>query len=686
MGWKFTKKVLQFLLILSFVFFPLGTVHSQGGPPGVASPDLNGPGGASGAGVRSAAPALSAPWAYALQAGADRLTATQNNDGGWDWPLDDGDPATGSASNTVAPIAMGLARAYEQTGDPAHRAALQQAGAFLLTKTNNFSPADGYLAAQLDAIFGGTTYVDHVTANFYTPLANGTYDHNGAGTLYDTASFVQYIRDRRAASGIPNLAAWDLGMGLVAAASAGADTTEWIAGVKAEINELDSANYYDVIGLAGALYGLAFVGEDFDPTAGAHVAAANIQDLFDILVSYQISSGGFTWNAGFVSPGNETVQETAYALLALQEFDAVGYAAEIQNAATYLRSVQLASGGWENYTGWGENNEVTGEALWAVSYEDVSIPLVVYNIQTKPSHGSVLTQGPTQITVEFSEDVVHDGSAVAANNTANYLLVEAGANGNFDTTSCAVPGGTAAADDVLIAIDSAVYQTTPSFMATLGINGGAPLPEGKYRLFVCGTTSIENFDGIKLNNGEADSLVDFTVRQAPTELPATGFAPGRVTQLPQQPVGKAYTATELVLEIPSLGVKTPIVGVPRSADSWDVSWLGESAGWLEGSAFPTWNGNTVLTGHVWDADNTPGVFFEIKNLRYGDKVYVHAFGLTYVYEVRENHWVWGGRNPSAVLQHEEMDWVTLLTCEAYNPLTGNYFLRRVVRAVLVEIR
>lgn len=32
----------------------------------------------------------------ALADGADRLVALQNNDGGWDWELDDGDPNTGS--------------------------------------------------------------------------------------------------------------------------------------------------------------------------------------------------------------------------------------------------------------------------------------------------------------------------------------------------------------------------------------------------------------------------------------------------------------------------------------------------------------------------------------------------------------------------------------------------------------
>ena len=30
-----------------------------------------------------------------IQDGGDRLVATQNNDGGWDWPLDDGNPNNG---------------------------------------------------------------------------------------------------------------------------------------------------------------------------------------------------------------------------------------------------------------------------------------------------------------------------------------------------------------------------------------------------------------------------------------------------------------------------------------------------------------------------------------------------------------------------------------------------------------
>jgi LPXTG-site transpeptidase (sortase) family protein len=268
-------------------------------------------------------------------------------------------------------------------------------------------------------------------------------------------------------------------------------------------------------------------------------------------------------------------------------------------------------------------------------------------------------------------------------NTANYLLVEAGANGNFDTASCA---GGLAADDLPIAVDTAAY-TTATHTADLTINGGAALPDGSYRLFVCGTTSVYDSVGNVLNGWtvpRSDHTIDFTVQAADSSLPATGFRYGEVTQLPNQPAAKAYTDTAMTLEIPKLGVSTPIVGVPQSGSGWDVTWLGNSAGYLAGSAFPTWAGNTVITGHVWDSFNRPGVFSEIKSLKYGDQIEIQAWGQNYIYEVRESKLV-TRKNVNAVFQSEQYDWVTLVTCEFYNPFTGDYLFRRSVRAVLVSV-
>lgn len=189
------------------------------------------------------------------------------------------------------------------------------------------------------------------------------------------------------------------------------------------------------------------------------------------------------------------------------------------------------------------------------------------------------------------------------------------------------------------------------------------------------------------SSGTATHVVAGTAQtSSPTTLPVTGFPQGRVTVLPEQPASKAYASTDLVLEIPSLNQKMTIVGVPQTDTSWDVTWLGNNVGWLNGSAFPTWLGNTVLTGHVWDAYNQPGPFANLKELKYGDQILIHAYGQTYTYEVRESKTYWAKTAVSKVFQHEELDWVTLITCETYNPLNGDYFFRRAVRAVLVGVK
>jgi len=319
--------------------------------------------------------------------------------------------------------------------------------------------------------------------------------------------------------------------------------------------------------------------------------------------------------------------------------------------------------------------------------------LATFTPPTVASHtlqASYAGTGPSSFTVTFSEDVSNpagDTNTDDVTNPGNYKIINKGANGNSDTASCASAIG---GDDLLITPSGVTY--TPN---TATVSLASALPVGSYRLFVCGTTSIVSQIGVPLAGNGVTSGTDFTfdftvgapaAAPSATTLPATGFPQGRVTNLPQQPASKAYAATDLVLEIPSLHQKMTIVGVPQSEKSWDVSWLGNNAGWLAGSAFPTWNGNTVLTGHVWDSYNQPGPFANLKSLKYGDQILIHAFGMTYTYEVRESKTYWAKTAVSKVFQHEELDWVTLVTCETYNPLNGDYFFRRAVRAVLVSIK
>jgi LPXTG-site transpeptidase (sortase) family protein len=300
-------------------------------------------------------------------------------------------------------------------------------------------------------------------------------------------------------------------------------------------------------------------------------------------------------------------------------------------------------------------------------------PVIPVVSSSNPSANAILTS-LTTISVAFNQDMLHDGSSKAANNIANYLLVERGANGVFDTNSCK---GGVQDDDQSVSLSSASYNSG-TLAATLTL--ARPLAAGVYDLFVCGTTSIWSVAGLELNNGADDAQIGFTLLAS--QLPGTGFVPGLVTSLPAQDLSKAYSSTNMTLDIPALSIETSIVGVPQTGDSWDVSWLGSEAGWLNGTAFPTWSGNSVITGHVWNADNTPGIFVDLKQLHYGDHILIHAFGQTYTYEVRENSIVRPDQS-EVVLAHENQAWITLLTCEDYNASYNTYSFRRMVRAVLV---
>jgi LPXTG-site transpeptidase (sortase) family protein len=165
-------------------------------------------------------------------------------------------------------------------------------------------------------------------------------------------------------------------------------------------------------------------------------------------------------------------------------------------------------------------------------------------------------------------------------------------------------------------------------------------------------------------------------------IPVTGYAPNVVTDLSNTPF-VAYGNTSITLDIPSLSVDIPIVGVPKRNETWNVSWLGNQAGWLEGSAFPSWNGNSVLTSHVTLANGLSGPFANLSKLKYGDQIIVHASGQKFIFEIRTNATV--AHDSKTYFRHEKLPWLTLITCKEYDEDTNTYKKRVVVRAVLVEV-
>ncbi|MCW5876165.1 MAG: sortase [Anaerolineales bacterium] len=211
--------------------------------------------------------------------------------------------------------------------------------------------------------------------------------------------------------------------------------------------------------------------------------------------------------------------------------------------------------------------------------------------------------------------------------------------------------------------DKNVYHRHNLAAGFQAIAGGSGLPG-----WVCGQTRV---------------LSLFTLGQL--SLPATGFAPGVVTNLGAQPAELAYAASSLTLSIPKLGVHMDILGVPQGPNGWDVTWLSANqAGYLYGTAFPTWKGNSVLTAHVWNADNMPGPFHDLKILQHGDRFSISAYGYTYTYEVRSNRLV-SESNLNVLTSNSDYSQITLITCESYSERSGGYLHRRAVQAVLVSV-
>lgn len=448
-----------------------------------------------------------------------------------------------------------------------------------------------------------------------------------------------------------------------------------------EVQSDDPVNSTYTITIAGTGTGGA-VEIDIQRPAGTSIPDGGSEDLGPVDVgliplSYTIDNSAGTSELELSDVTAANLVNTSGIMLR----DALPFAVPAGDTGVYYMEILTNSAGLFSMDLAFTNND-GDEANYTISLSGIAAMLAVTPTgYTFPTDGRVLYNGITELVVGFNKPVQSGGGADAADNTVNYMLAEAGENEVFDTATCA---GGFVQDDVLIAIGSAVYDPA-TMSATLQVNGRVPLPYGSYRLWVCGTTSIEDLSGNELNEGLSDTEISFLLTSR-NILPETGFAPDRITTLTDQPASSQYTGMDTIqLVIPSLDVQASIVGVPQGVDGWDVSWLGSRAGYLYGSAYPTWEGNTVLTGHVWDADNTPGLFYGLKSLRYGDRFEIRSDGQVYTYEVRENRLL-GPGGVDQVFQHEELDWVTLLTCEDYNPASGQYLYRRAVRAVLVDVR
>ena len=181
-------------------------------------------------------------------------------------------------------------------------------------------------------------------------------------------------------------------------------------------------------------------------------------------------------------------------------------------------------------------------------------------------------------------------------------------------------------------------------------------------------------DGDSGESGAAGGLI----------APAAGFAPETMTLLPAQPLAKQYAVMGNVwLDVPEIDMQASILGIPQTGQSWDLTWLKGELGYLQGSAFPGWQGNTALVGHLTLADGTAGPFADLHALQIGDEITLHTWGDEVTYKVRKVSYRVDAVD-DATFQHEDEDWLTLITCQSYDSLARSYRWRVVVRAERID--
>lgn len=229
-----------------------------------------------------------------------------------------------------------------------------------------------------------STFATFVATELFDELAAGTYGPDD----FDTAGWIDSIEVGRSGAWI-NLRPWEFHTLIPTARALGSPGQDALfeQAVLDGLATLDNSDpnvvYSDVIGLAGAVRGLAFAARSTFPAISAPLDPGvdgidTLAALTAYLAGLQNADGSWDWHSNLTAPGitDEDLQTTAYALLALLEVDALtapSYVAATQAARDWLVSQQLPNGGFPEWPGGDENTEVEGEALTAIAAFDARI-------------------------------------------------------------------------------------------------------------------------------------------------------------------------------------------------------------------------------------------------------------------------------------------------------------------------
>jgi sortase (surface protein transpeptidase) len=183
------------------------------------------------------------------------------------------------------------------------------------------------------------------------------------------------------------------------------------------------------------------------------------------------------------------------------------------------------------------------------------------------------------------------------------------------------------------------------------------------------------------------ALASQTGRPAvPVGKPAMVPVPiGQQAPVPQPTPQKV--ARPVSLTIPAIGVRTGLVHLGlTSSGALQVPSSTTVAGWYAGSARPGATGAAVIVGHI-DSRNGPGVFFRLRLLHAGSRVYVRrADGTLAVFRVTAVRSYPKARFPTLAVYGPVPDAeLRLITCGgAFDVATGHYLSNLIAYATLVQ--
>jgi sortase (surface protein transpeptidase) len=156
---------------------------------------------------------------------------------------------------------------------------------------------------------------------------------------------------------------------------------------------------------------------------------------------------------------------------------------------------------------------------------------------------------------------------------------------------------------------------------------------------------------------------------------------------PPRPPASVRVARPSYLTIPAAGVHTRLITLGLTADgSLQVPTSTAVAGWYTGSPRPGQIGSAIIAGHI-DSFQGPGVFFRLRLLRPGDRVYIrHVDGTLVVFRVYAEDMYAKDRFPTERVYGPVPDpELRLITCGGvFDPATGSYLSNVVVYAAQIR--